>query len=38
MEEATVADLEKLLKRLNHSASLVSKTIGQMADSCKDNF
>lgn len=38
MEEATVADLEKLLKRLNHSASLVSKTIVQMADSCKDNF
>ena len=31
MEEATVADLEILLQRLNHSASLVSEKIGQIA-------
>ncbi|OCK59856.1 hypothetical protein [Bradyrhizobium sp. LMTR 3] len=35
MEEATVADLEILLKRLNHSADLVSKTIGEMANNFK---
>ena len=33
MEEATVADLEILLQRLNHSASLVSE---KMAKSQKD--
>jgi hypothetical protein len=31
MEETTVADLEILLQRLNHSASLVSEAIDQMA-------
>jgi hypothetical protein len=31
LEEATVADLEILLQRLNHSTSLVSETIGKMA-------
>lgn len=31
MEEATVADLETLLQRLNHSARLVRETIYQMA-------
>ncbi|NOJ48536.1 hypothetical protein [Bradyrhizobium archetypum] len=38
MEEATVADLEILLQRLNYSASLVSETIGQMANSSKGHF
>lgn len=38
LEEATVADLKILLQRLNFSASLVSETIGQMANSSKGHF
>jgi hypothetical protein len=38
MEEATVADLEILLQRLNHSVSLVRETIGQMANDPKGHF
>jgi hypothetical protein len=38
MEETTVADLEILLQRLNHSTNLVRETIGRMANESKGHF